>query len=72
MNRFDKPFRIAPSFDTKKNIEMFNLALNLDTHELLQHSLINQTSFDICCSQRIAGPRSFLFTGVSKIRLLLR
>lgn len=47
MNRFDKPYRIAPSFDTRKNIEMFNLASRLDTHEMLQHSLINQISFDI-------------------------
>lgn len=47
MNKFDKPYRIAPSFDSKKNIEMFDLASRLDTHEMLQHSLINQISFDI-------------------------
>ena len=47
MNRFDKPYRIAPSFDFKKNIEMFDLASRLDTHEMLQHSLVNQISFDI-------------------------
>lgn len=47
MNRFDKPYRIAPSFDLRKNIEMFDLASKLDTHEMLQHSLINQIPFDI-------------------------
>lgn len=47
MNRFDKPYRIAPSFDTRKNIEMFDLASKLDTHELLQHSLINKIPFDV-------------------------
>jgi ankyrin repeat protein len=47
MNKFDKPYRIAPSFDSRKNIEMFDLASRLDTHEMLQHSLINQISFDI-------------------------
>ena len=47
MNRFDKPYRIAPSFDMRKNIEMFELASRLDSHELLQHSLINQIPFDI-------------------------
>ena len=47
MNKFDKPYRIAPVFDTKKELEMFNLACKLDTHELLQYSLINQVPFDI-------------------------
>ena len=47
MNKFDKPYRMAPAFDTKKTFEMFNLALKLDTHELLQYSLINQVPFDI-------------------------
>ncbi len=47
MNRFDKPYRIAPSFDLRKNIEMFHLASKLDTHEMLQHSLVNQIPFDI-------------------------
>ena len=47
MNRFDKPYRIAPSFDLRKNIEMFDFAAKLDTHEMLQHSLINQIPFDI-------------------------
>jgi len=47
MNKFDKPYRLAPAFDTKKSFEMFNLALKLDTHELLQYSLINQVPFDI-------------------------
>ena len=47
MNRFDKPYRIAPSFDLRKNIEMFDLASKLDTHEMLQHSLVNQIPFDI-------------------------
>jgi hypothetical protein len=47
INKYDKPYRIAPAFDTKKAHEMFNLALKLDTHELLQYSLINQVPFDI-------------------------
>lgn len=47
MNKFDKPYRIAPAFDSKKNLEMFDLASKLDTHELLQYSLINQIPFDI-------------------------
>jgi len=47
MNKFDKPYRLAPAFDIRKSFEMFNLALKLDTHELLQYSLINQVPFDI-------------------------
>lgn len=47
INKYDKPYRIAPAFDTKKLHEMFSLALKLDTHELLQYSLINQVPFDI-------------------------
>jgi len=34
MNKFDKPFRIIPSIDQKKNIELFNLVSKLDTHEI--------------------------------------
>ncbi len=46
MNRFDKPFRILPSIDIKKNLELFRIASSLDTHELLQYSLINQVPLD--------------------------
>ena len=46
MNRFDKPFRTMPLYDTKKGMELFNLASKLDTHELLQYSLINQIPLD--------------------------
>ena len=42
MNRFDKPFRVLPSIDIKKGLELFNIASKLDTHELLQYSLVNQ------------------------------
>ena len=47
INRFDKPYRVAPTFNEKKKIEMFDLTSKLDTHELLQFSLINQIPFDI-------------------------
>jgi hypothetical protein len=47
MNKFDKPFRIIPSIDQKKNIELFNLVSKLDTHEILQFSLINQIPLDV-------------------------
>ena len=47
MNKFDKPYRILPTVDIKKGLELFNLASRLDTHEMLQFSLINQTPFDI-------------------------
>lgn len=48
MNKFDKPFRILPTFDEKKVQELFNLVSNLNIHELLQYSLINQIPFDVC------------------------
>jgi hypothetical protein len=47
MNKFDKPFRILPIFDQKKSIELFNLVSKLDTHEILQFSLINQVPLDV-------------------------
>ena len=47
MNKFDKPFRILPTFDQKKSIELFNLVSKLDTHEILQFSLINQVPLDV-------------------------
>lgn len=45
-DRFDKPYRILPTFDERKGLELFNLASKLDTHELLQYSLINQIPLD--------------------------
>jgi hypothetical protein len=45
-DRFDKPFRVLPTFDEKKGLELFNLASKLDTHELLQYSLDNQIPLD--------------------------
>ncbi len=51
MNRFDKPFRILPTFDAKKGIELFNLVSKLDTHEILQFSLINQIPLDLVNDQ---------------------
>lgn len=47
MNRFDKPFRIIPTIDQKKSLELFNLVSKLDTHEILQFSLINQIPLDV-------------------------
>ena len=47
MNRFDKPYRILPTFDQKKSIELFNLVSKLDTHEIVQFSLINQIPLDV-------------------------
>jgi hypothetical protein len=47
MNKFDKPYRVLPTYDIKKAIELFNLASKLDTHELLQFSLINQIPLDV-------------------------
>ena len=47
MNKFDKPYRVLPTYDMKKAIELFNLASKLDTHELLQFSLINQIPLDV-------------------------
>lgn len=47
MNRFDKPYRQLPTYDIKKSLELFNLASKLDTHELLQFSLMNQLSLDV-------------------------
>jgi hypothetical protein len=46
MNRFDKPFRILPTVDERKGLELFNIVSNLDTHELLQYSLMNQIPLD--------------------------
>jgi hypothetical protein len=45
-DRFDKPFRILPTFDERKGLELFNIASKLDTHELLQYSLVNQIPLD--------------------------
>lgn len=45
-DKFDKPFRILPTFDERKGLELFNLASKLDTHELLQYSLVNQIPLD--------------------------
>lgn len=42
MNKFDKPYRILPNIDIGKGSQLFTLASKLDTHELLQFSLINQ------------------------------
>ncbi len=47
MNKFDKPYRILPTYDTKKCIELFTLASKLDTHEMLQYSLMNMIPLDI-------------------------
>jgi len=47
MNRFDKPHRVLPNYDTKKGIELFNIISRLDTHELLQYSLTNQVPLDV-------------------------
>lgn len=46
MNKFDKPYRILPIFDDRKGLELFNIASKLDTHELLQYSLVNQIPLD--------------------------
>ena len=47
MNKFDKPYRIQPLYDNKKIIDLFNRVAKLDTHELLQYSLINQLNLDV-------------------------
>ena len=47
MNKFDKPYRIPPSYDAKKYLELFTLASKLDTHEILQFSLINMIPLDV-------------------------
>jgi hypothetical protein len=47
MNRFDKPYRVLPTIDTKKMLELFTLAGNLDTHEMLQFSLMNKIPLDV-------------------------
>lgn len=47
MNKFDKPYRVLPTYDVKKSIELFNLASKLDTHQLLQFTLINQIPLDV-------------------------
>lgn len=46
MNKFDKPFTYIPTYDPKKGLELFNIVSNLDTHELLQFSLVNQIPLD--------------------------
>ena len=48
MNKFDKPFRILPTYDEKKINELFVLVSNLNTYELQQYSLLNQIPFDVC------------------------
>ena len=47
MNKFDKPYRIQKTVDSKKNLELFDLVLKLDTHEISQFALNNQISLDI-------------------------
>ncbi len=47
MNKFDRPYRLLPTHDQKKVIELFNLVENLDTNEILQYSLSNQIPFDV-------------------------
>ena len=47
MNKFDKPYRTQPLYDNKKIIDLFNRVAKLDTHELLQYSLINQLNLDV-------------------------
>jgi len=47
MNKFDKPYRIQKTVDSKKNFELFDLILKLDTHEISQFALNNQISLDI-------------------------
>ena len=47
MNKFDKPYRIQKTIDSKKNLELFDLVSKLDTHEIQQFSLNNQISLDV-------------------------
>ena len=47
MNKFDKPYRIQKTVDSKKNLELFDLVSKLDTHEISQFALNNQISLDI-------------------------
>jgi hypothetical protein len=47
INRFDKPHRVLPTYDIKKGLELFSMVARLDTHELLQHSLVNSIPLDV-------------------------
>lgn len=47
INRFDKPHRVLPTYDNKKGLELFSMVARLDTHELLQHSLVNSIPLDV-------------------------
>jgi ankyrin repeat protein len=47
INRFDKPHRVLPTYDIKKGLELFSMVAKLDTHELLQHSLVNSIPLDV-------------------------
>ena len=45
MSKIDK-IRFIPNYDLRKTIEFFNLVEKLDTHQILQYSLINQLPLD--------------------------
>ena len=47
MYKFDRPYRLLPTHDQKKVVELFNIVETLDTSELLQYSLTNQIPLDV-------------------------
>ena len=54
-DKFDKPYRVQPEYDIKKINDLFNKVSKLDTHELLQYSLINQLSLNVINNTSITG-----------------
>ena len=46
MNKFDKPYIMQQVYDIKKGNKLFDIILKLNTHELMQYSLINQVPLD--------------------------
>jgi hypothetical protein len=48
INKFDKTWRPTLYVDNAKRLELFNIINSLNTHELLQYSLINKISLNQC------------------------
>ena len=46
-NRFDKPYRILPTFDKKKALQLFDMVGRLSTHEVKQFVQIEQIPLDM-------------------------
>ena len=52
MNKFDKPYRVLPTYDMKKAIELFNFASKLDTFRCCKYLIHKVISIDMRIATR--------------------